>query len=509
VPSLDVSAHDALIALDQEDVKAGGLLKFVELAWAQVEPARYMSNWHVGLICEHLEALHRLEILDLLIEVPPGCMKSLTAAVFFPAWVWINDPGHKFIFATYAQDLSDRDAKRHRDLVASEWFRDRWGDKCSIGEGQLQQVRMFETAQKGFRFSTSVGGVATGRHADTLVFDDPNRVQDAYTGSDEAGAAFDKSHTFWNVGMSTRRANPTTTRNLVIAQRLHDVDVPGRLASEGYRRLRIPMRYDPNLVSIPRGVDPRAESGETMLWPERFPESDVAKLEVKLGPIHASAQLQQNPVPDSGALFKMDGWRYWTIRPDLRGAQVVLSLDCTFKGEATSDYVVIEAWARIGSRFYLLDQVRGQWTFTETCDAFKAFAAKWPTATAKLVEDKANGTAVMNALARTVSGMIPIEPHGGKQARAHATSPLYAAGNVYIPEPGPEHPWVSDYQQEHLRFPRGANDDQVDCTSQALNYFAMHPAAAYAYDAAKRTDASHATRPVRSGYGWRGGGGAL
>lgn len=446
-----------------------GLRKFVQLAWGQVEPGRFLSNWHVDLICEHLEALHRLEIRNLLIEVPPGCMKSLTVAVFFPAWVWTQDPGHKFIFATYAQDLSDRDAKRHRDLVASPWFQARWGDKCAIGVGQLQQVRMFETAQKGFRFSTSVGGVATGRHANTLVFDDPNRVQDAYAGSEGAGAAFDDAHTFWGVGMSTRRADPTTTRNIVIAQRLHDADVPGRLAKEGYELLRIPMRYDPKLTSVPRGKDPRTEPGE-LLWPERFPANDVDDLARKLGPLHASAQLQQDPIPASGSLFSPGGFRYWQRMPDLTGCTVVMSWDCTFKGEASSDYVVGQVWAKRGADFYLLDQVRGQWTFTETCEALKAQAAKWPMAYAKLVEDKANGTAVMDALRKTISGLTPIEPQGGKQARAHATSPLYASGNVYIPEPGPDYPWVNDYQQEHYRFPRGANDDQVDCASQAINY---------------------------------------
>jgi len=462
------------VDIDRAMVERYGLRKFVKLAWSQVEPGVFLPNWHIDLICEHLEAVNRCEIRNLLINEPPGCMKSLIVAVFFPAWVWIDDPGHKFIFATYAQELSDRDAKRHRDLVASPWFQERWGYRCSIGADQVQQVRNFETAQKGFRFSTSTGGVATGRHGDTLVFDDPNKVQDAFNGVTEATAHFDKSHSFWTRGMSTRRADPKTTRNIVIAQRLHDADVPGRLKEEGYEVLCLPMRYDPAIVSVPRGQDPRTEPGE-LLWPERFSAEDVADLEVKLGPMHASAQLQQNPVPDSGALFKMDSFRYYKTPPKLSACTIVLSWDCTFKGEADSDFVVGQCWAKCGADFYLLDQVRGQWTFTETCAALRAMAAKWPMAYAKLVEDKANGTAVMDALKAVVSGLTPIEPQGGKQARAHATSPLYAAGNVYLPEPESA-PWVNDYIQEHLRFPRGAHDDQVDCATQALNYLSVQGA---------------------------------
>ncbi len=463
---------ETMAELDRLDVAEDGLAKFVELAWPQVEPGRFMSNWHVELICEHLEAVHRCEIRDLLIEIPPGCMKSLTVAVFYPAWVWSRDPGHKFIFATYAQDLSDRDAKRHRDLIASPWYQARWGAACSIGGDQVQQVRFFENAQKGFRFSTSVGGIATGRHADTLVFDDPNKAQDADAGSSEARERFDKSHTFWSRTMATRQANPDTTRRIVIAQRLHDDDVPGRLRAEGYECLTLPMRYDPKIVSVPlpSKSDPREEPGE-LLWPDRFREEGVALLERRLGPIAAAAQLQQTPVPDSGALFKMEHFRFWKRLPDLASATVIASWDCTFKGSDDSDFVVGQVWARVGADFYLLDQVRGRWTFTETCKALKALAAKWPDAVAKLVEDKANGSAVIDVMKRSVSGLLPVEPQGGKEARANAVSPLYAAGNVYIPDPsnhGCE--WVSDYMTEHVRFPRGANDDQVDCATQALSY---------------------------------------
>ena len=229
------------------------------------------------------------------------------------------------------------------------------------------------------------------------------------------------------------------------------------------------------------------------LWDERWGIDKLNTIRRTVGSRDWASLYQQRPAPDEGEIFKRHHWRYWqprgaslppvtvtmadssvieveAVELPARFDDMAQSWDCTFKGEASSDYVVGQVWAKRGADFYLLDQVRGQWTFTETCDALKAQAAKWPMAYAKLVEDKANGTAVMDALRKTVSGLTPIEPQGGKQARAHATSPLYASGNVYIPEPGPDYPWVNDYQQEHYRFPRGANDDQVDCASQAINY---------------------------------------
>lgn len=499
----DSEAEKELAKLDRFEVERFGLRRFVELAWHQVEPGRYLSNWHIDVVCEHLEAVHRCEIRNLLINEPPGCMKSLIVAVFFPAWVWSRDPGHKFIFSTYAQELSDRDAKRHRDLVASPWFQARWGDRCTIGSDQVQQVRNFETSAKGFRFSTSIGGIATGRHADTLVFDDPNKAQDAFVGASEATARFDRAHTYWTRAMSTRRANPETTRQVVIAQRLHDADVPGRLKDEGYELLCLPMRYEPAIVSIPLGreKDPRTVDGE-LLWPERFPESDVAQLERNLGPLHSAAQLQQTPAPESGALFKLDEIRYYDAVPEMRGVQVVQSWDCAFKGTADSDYVVGQVWARVGPNFFLLDQVRGQWTFTETVRQVESLSAKWPRAITKLIEDKANGPAIIDTLQLRLPGVTPVNPEGGKIARANAVSPLFRSGNVYIPSPKLAD-FVSDFERELVRFPRAAHDDQVDAMTQALIHLSGG-VEAYGYEPARPAVRDDGPAPARMPSGLRG-----
>ena len=145
-----------------------------------------------------------------------------------------------------------------------------------------------------------------------------------------------------------------------------------------------------------------------------------------------------------------------------------------FKDKDDSDFVVGQVWGRAGADCYLLDQVRGRWGFTATTQALKALAAKWPQATEKLVEDKANGPAVIDALKRQVPGLIPIEPDGSKTARAHAVTPLFESGNVYLPDRQIAD-WAESYVGELLQFPAGANDDQVDATTQALRRFQARP----------------------------------
>jgi predicted phage terminase large subunit-like protein len=145
----------------------------------------------------------------------------------------------------------------------------------------------------------------------------------------------------------------------------------------------------------------------------------------------------------------------------------IQSWDCAFKDLATSDYVVGQVWARLGPAYLLGDQVRDRIDCPGTVKAVRQLSAKWPACLAKLIEDKANGSAVIQMLMHEIPGILPVNPEGGKVARASAVSPLIEAGNVYLPHPSFA-PWVNDFIEECAAFPNGAHDDQVDAMTQAL-----------------------------------------
>jgi predicted phage terminase large subunit-like protein len=145
----------------------------------------------------------------------------------------------------------------------------------------------------------------------------------------------------------------------------------------------------------------------------------------------------------------------------------IQSWDCAFKDLQTSDYVVGQVWGRLRSAFLLLDQVRSRMDCPATVGAVREISARWPGTVAKLIEDKANGSAVIQMLSNEISGILPVNPSGGKIARAAAVSPLIEAGNVYLPHPVYA-PWVTDFIEECAAFPNGAHDDQVDAMTQAL-----------------------------------------
>lgn len=179
-------------------------------------------------------------------------------------------------------------------------------------------------------------------------------------------------------------------------------------------------------------------------------------------------------------MFKRAWWKFWTVESlPPTWQQLVTSWDMTFKDteSAAASYVVGQVWGVDGADRYLLAQVRAQLGFTDTQKAVKAMADYIPDARAKLVEEKANGAAVIDSLKSKVGGLVPIQPEGGKEARAAAVEPLVEAGNVYLPDaehiPAPrgyEATSVTDFIEECAVFPNGTHDDQVDTMTQALNW---------------------------------------
>lgn len=475
------------------------LKDYLVMAWPHVEPARaYMDNWSADAICEHLEAVHRREIRRLIINVPPGTTKSITTSVIWPTWTWIQDPGTKWITSSYSGRISRRDALRARHLLESKWFQGRWGHLWQHDPDNWSSIE-YRNLQGGFRFATTVGGGATGEHADHQLVDDPIKPLDA-RGARVDSAALQVCLEWWDETMATRVVDPQRSTRTIIMQRLHERDLSGHCGSTGdYVHLNLPMRGErscvitvPHSCSLatndkgeelpptPIGYKDTRQEGE-LLWPERFPEDVLQERKKELGARGVAAQDQQRPVPAGGGIFKREWVKHWTQFPKGRGATMIQSWDCAFKGTADSDFVVGQVWVRLGADFYLIDQVRAQMDFSGTAKAVETLSAKWPRAIRKLIEDKANGPAVIAHLKNKLPGLHPVNPQGGKIARANAVVPLWECGNVWLPPPNERYGWVHDFIEEVVTFTGdpGRPDDQVDAMTQGLVHLAESTASTY------------------------------
>lgn len=445
------------------------LKRFVVDGWPVLEPGTdYIDGWHVDAICDHLEAVADGRIRFLIINMPPGHMKSLLVSVFWPAWMWTWRPEWRALFGSYDLTLAIRDAKRTRDLLDSEWYRDTFHPAWTLS-GDQNVKSYYENTRKGFRLALGVGSKGTGFRGDCTVVDDPLNVKDQWSETKRAGA-----NDWWDKTMSSRLNDQRKGARIVVMQRLHEDDLSGHLIKRGgYELLRLPSEFEPThraTTSI-GWTDPRAEEGEC-LFPALFPPAVLEQAKIDLGSGDYAGQHQQTPVPAGGGIIKRAWFRYYTSTPPV-WQQQLQSWDMSFKDTKSSDFVAGGVWGKSGANCYLLDVYHERAGFTETCRAVRSMTEKWPGASAKLVEDKANGPAVIDTLRATIGGLIAVEPEGGKEARAHAVTPFIEAGNVWLPSPEayPQHAgWVEALLHECETFTGkdGGKDDLVDMMTQAL-----------------------------------------
>lgn len=306
-----LASPSAKVDIDRERCERS-LAHFTRSGWRYIDPAPYVHNWHLDAMAEHLEAVTLGQIRFLLICIPPRHMKSLMTCVSWPAFVWALDaergkfkdavlagPGVKFLTLSYAKPLSERDATKSRWLIDSSWYQARWGNRFKLRSDQNAKDR-YVTDAGGHRIPSAVDALGTGEGGDILIIDDAHNVLDAE--SDKVRA---KTVQWYREVLPTRMNDQRTGAMVAIMQRTHEEDVPGHIIANepDYVKLVLPARYEHDHPQVWKR-DPRKEG--MLLWPEKVPERELARLERTLGAYAAAGQLQQRPAPREGGLFKID-----------------------------------------------------------------------------------------------------------------------------------------------------------------------------------------------------------
>lgn len=450
---------------------------YINASWPTIEPGReFIPGWHVEAICAHLEAVVAGDIKRLLINIPPRHQKSISCAVALPTWAWgpANQPGLQFMFMSYARDLAMRDSVKCRRLMQSDWYKQRWGDRFQFTGDQNLKTR-FDNTKNGYRISTSVDGQLTGEGGDILVVDDPHNVREAESALVRQGVL-----DWYDQALQTRLNDPKTGRMIVIMQRVHENDLSGHiLANElgDWDHLCLPARYEksfPFQVKSSLGFkDPRTEEGE-LLWPDRFGEPELARLEKAMGSYAAAGQLQQRPSPKGGTILKAPWWREWPhydqsgqpILPDFEW--VLQSYDPAYS-EADlilNSYSARTTWGvfKHQGRYnvMLLERWRDRLGFPALRKEAKASFKFWKPDTV-IVEGKASGKSLIQELRQSNIPVVEYNPDRDKVARAHASSSLLEDGMVWYPR----RKWAEDVIEMCAKFPAGDGADIVDTCTQA------------------------------------------
>lgn len=457
---------------------------------------RYQVSWHHEILCSYLDRFVRGEIKRLIISLPPRHGKSELVSRRLPAYLLGRDPDLSIIACSYGADLASRMNRDCQRIIDSDRYRDVFpGTKLfgknirSVAGGTyLRNSDIFEIVNhEGVYRSAGVGGGITGMGADVAIIDDP--IKDR---KEAASVTVRKAVWEWYTSTLYSRLEDQG-RVLVTMTRWHEDDLAGRLVELAKTDPKADQWVVVSLPAIAEGdlmaEDPRSVG--QALWPAKKDEAALEAIRAN-NEQEWQALFQQRPSPPEGGLLKRHWWRYWQpeganlppvlvemadgaileIEPETIPARfddTLQSWDATFKETKAGSYVVGQVWSRKGADKYLRHQVRARQDFTATLDAIRSVSRAYPEASAKLIEEKANGAAIISTLKREIAGLIPIQPNGSKEARASAVTPEIQSGNVYLPHPA-LYGWVPVYIEEAAAFPHAAHDDQVDATTQALSY---------------------------------------
>lgn len=467
-------------------------------ALAQALDPTTVTTPALALIDEALIRVERGETTRLIISMPPQEGKSERVTHYGVLWMLHRNPRLRICLVSYGDMVSRRFSYRIRsDIVL-------YNGTNGLANLGLQLKRDAKAASswelvypsENTMYSIGIGGGLTSRPVDIMFIDDP--VKDFRAADSEL-----QSEQGWEWWQSVARPRLAPSAPVVlILTRWHEDDLAGRLlAKQKEDEESDATDFDRwEVINIPAQADHDPEAGETdplgrepgefMLSARGRTEAQWRATKNATSARIWSALYQGRPSPDSGDVWKRQWWqRYetklWTTSDGVTFVvdcdEMIMSWDMTFKDTKSSDYVVGQVWARRGANVFLIDQIRARLTFTETVASLIALHKKWPQARAILVEDKANGTAVIDVLKAKVPGIIPINPHESKYARASAVSPYIEAGNVWLPSAEIQMFPVDELIEEAAAFPNGAHDDQVDGTSQALTRLFIGGAGAAAW----------------------------
>lgn len=393
----------------------------------------------------------------LVISCPPQHGKSLTVTETFPSWYVGKYPDKRCIIACYNDDFAGKFGRRNKSKV----------DEYGL---PIFSIRLKKASDRDMEIVDHDGGIIcrgimsgiTGNAGDLIIIDDPIKNRQEADSSTYRERLWEE----WQNSIKTR--TQAGTKIVIIQTRWHEDDLAGRVIREekNVEVVNIPVEAEEgDLLGRKTGDALCPEIGKDNRWLAQFKES--YKTSAEGGSRAWNALYMGRPTSAEGNIFKREWWKYYTKLPD-KLPLIGISVDATFKDSDTSDFVAVEVWGKLNGDYYLIDLVKRRMDFPETLKAIRHMASKYPQKHSILVEDKANGSAIISMLRHEIEGIIPITPQESKVARANAITGIVEGGNVYLPEYAD---FTGEFVEEFASFPNGAHDDLVDACTQFINKF--------------------------------------
>ena len=426
-----------------------------ELLWIPSKFHKFLCEKAQEFIEKPTEKAYEILILN----TPPQHGKSTTITATLPSWYLMRHPDNKVITVSYGDSLAQRFGKQNLDKVKT--YGKLFGVKLDAKKANAQEFRIAN--HSGVMISAGYGSGLTGNPADLIIIDDPvkNRV--------EADSETDRNKKWSDYIDSIESRISAGGKVILIMTRWHEDDLAGRLMDRYADRttvINLPCEAEEN-DPLGRKVGDALcpEIGKDNAWLADFKQAHMTDEGIRSW----NALYQGRPTAREGNMLKREWWQYYDYSDFengvLRMDTMIMSVDATFKDQAKNDYVAIEVWGKRDNRCYLLDCYNVHLDFPNTVKKIKLVKAKHPQITAILIEDKANGTGIIQVLKEQMMGIIAVEPEASKEARVNHVSFAIEAGCVYLPR---DKKFTWEFVDQCASFPNGAHDDMVDSMSQAL-----------------------------------------
>jgi predicted phage terminase large subunit-like protein len=445
--------------LVQEDFSS-----FVRRAFRFDHGEKLTSRAYIDYLCHHLEKIVDGDIRRLIINLPPRHLKTKLAAVYLSAWILAKQPGARIMIITYSGGLAEKITYQIREIMQSDWYQEIFKTRIAKNRSKVDD---FATTSGGSVFATSVSGQLAGHGADFIIFDDPLDLKDA-----DNDSQIEYVNQLFDSLIVSRLNNPKTGRIVLIAHRLNANDLSDHLYKQrGWRRVVLPLIATRDKVYEMDGEKWTRKRGE-LLRPEAFTKKQIKNLQNNT--MSPSFDLFYQQDPGGGSRSKIKPTHFQTI--DTRGLPlmpVILSIDPGQRGGVSSSYCVIQAWSPFENAHILRDQWREQCGFKQFKKTYWS-ALRHFNPSVVLIEATANGPALISEVERrTNAQIVEIVPDGSsKEARLLNHMRLIRRGQIWLAN---SEPWHDEFINELVAFPAGPFDDQVDATTQYLDWITTNP----------------------------------
>lgn len=422
---------------------------------------RFEPAWHVRAMCDELDNVRTGENKRLVINIPPRCLKSVTVAVAYVAFLLGHFPEAKIIVASYGLDLARKHSEDCRRVISSRWYQEIFPQTRLAKKGNTSEE--IRTTKGGGRKAVSIGSSVTGHGADYIIIDDLLKAGDA-----DSEAELFRAQEFIEGTLLSRFDNPSEGRVVMIAQRLHELDPPGYLLDKGtYRHLNLPaIAEEEEDVAIGQGKLHHRRPGD-LLFPERLNQETLDRMRREMGSAVFNCQYQQNPIAPDGSPLRWEWFKTYETVEDRRWYQLVVqSWDTGTSADPRSDFSACTTWGFRENAWYLLNVWRGRLDYPELKSKVLQLVHQWDPERV-LIEDASTGRPLLQELFQDDKRYNRVTPEKDKEIRFNAACAPVEEGKVFLPA---DASWLSAFKRELQGFPRSRNDDQVDSFSQFLNW---------------------------------------